>query len=109
MRALRGKDIGLVFQDPTNSLNSVMTVIYQAAEAVTSHRQNMAAPVVRATATRLLNKVGLAEAETAFHRYPHEYSGGMRQRAMIAIAIANEPSIVIADEATTALDVTIQC
>ena len=107
MRAVRGRDIGMIFQDPMTSLNPVFKVGHQIAEAMTVH-QKLSDDVARKRAIELLELVGVPNAEDRYGRYPHEYSGGMRQRAMIAMAIANEPKLLIADEPTTALDVTIQ-
>jgi oligopeptide/dipeptide ABC transporter ATP-binding protein len=107
LRRIRGKDIAMVFQDPMTSLNPVLKVGVQIAEAVLVHNQ-VSEDVARKRTIDLLNVVGVPEAETRYDQYPHEYSGGMRQRAMIAMAIANEPKVLIADEPTTALDVTIQ-
>ena len=108
LRDVRGKDIAMVFQDPMTSLNPVLTVGDQIAEAITTHVRKMANDEARRRSIELLELVGVPNAAARFSQYPHEYSGGMRQRAMIAMAIANQPKILIADEPTTALDVTIQ-
>ena len=107
LRRIRGRDIGMVFQDPMTSLNPVFTVGFQIAEAMLVHDQ-LSEGEARRRAVELLDRVGVPNPEARFDQYPHEYSGGMRQRAMIAMAIANEPKLLIADEPTTALDVTIQ-
>jgi oligopeptide/dipeptide ABC transporter ATP-binding protein len=107
LRKVRGKDVAMVFQDPMTSLNPVLTVGSQIAEAITTHH-DVDDDQARRRSIELLELVGVPNAEDRFGQYPHEYSGGMRQRAMIAMAIANQPRILIADEPTTALDVTIQ-
>jgi peptide/nickel transport system ATP-binding protein len=106
MRAIRGREIGLVFQDPQSALNPVMTVRDQIGEALTVHGMGRAA--ARDRALELLEQVGIPDARRRADDYPHQFSGGMRQRVVIAIALANNPSLLIADEPTTALDVTIQ-
>jgi len=107
LRQVRGRRIGIVFQDPLNSLNPVLRVGAQIEEMLQAHGIGGAA--ARLDRTReLLRLVGIAEPERAAAAYPHQLSGGMRQRAMIAIAIACQPALLIADEPTTALDVTIQ-
>jgi oligopeptide/dipeptide ABC transporter ATP-binding protein len=108
LRKVRGKEIAMIFQDPMTSLNPVLTVGDQIAEAITTHDQDISDDDARKRVVELLELVGVPNAEDRFDRYPHEYSGGMRQRAMIAMSIANQPKVLIADEPTTALDVTIQ-
>ncbi|MGC0144890.1 ABC transporter ATP-binding protein [Pseudactinotalea sp. Z1732] len=107
MRAVRGKSIAMVFQDAMTALNPVLTIGNQLTEALTIHAP-MSASAARDRALELLRTVGVPNAEARLKQYPHEYSGGMRQRAMIAMAMANKPRLLIADEPTTALDVTIQ-
>ena len=108
MRRIRGKDIAMVFQDAMTSLDPVFTVGNQIMETLSAHNPGMSRAAAEKRAVELLDMVGVAAAAKRVHSYPHEMSGGMRQRAMIAIAIANNPSVLIADEPTTALDVTIQ-
>ena len=107
MRSIRGDEIAMVFQDPMTSLNPVLKVGYQIMEALKLH-QHMKEDRARARAADLLSMVGIPEAEQRLDDYPHQFSGGMRQRAMIAMALSCDPSILIADEPTTSLDVTIQ-
>jgi peptide/nickel transport system ATP-binding protein len=107
LRDMRGSDIAMVFQDPMTSLNPVLSVGDQIAEAMQLHRAVPAREVPARTIT-LLRQVGIPGAEKRVRAYPHEFSGGMRQRVMIAMALANNPALLIADEPTTALDVTVQ-
>ncbi|MEU1509998.1 ABC transporter ATP-binding protein [Kitasatospora sp. NPDC005748] len=104
---IRGKDIGMVFQDPLSALTPVYSVGTQIVEALRIH-QDMTKEQARTRAVELLDVVGIPDPKRRVDNFPHEFSGGMRQRAMIAMAIANDPKVIIADEPTTALDVTIQ-
>jgi oligopeptide/dipeptide ABC transporter ATP-binding protein len=108
LRKIRGGDIAMIFQDPMTSLNPVFTIGNQLAEAIQAHNSGVSDKAARDRAVALLELVGVPFAERRVDQHPHEFSGGMRQRAMIAMAIANQPRILIADEPTTALDVTIQ-
>jgi len=108
MREIRNKEIAMIFQDPMTSLNPVFTVGDQIAEALLAHNEKMSDDRARDETIGLLEMVGVPNPDRRYDQYPHEYSGGMRQRAMIAMAMANKPSVLIADEPTTALDVTIQ-
>jgi len=107
MRNIRGKDIAIIFQEPMVALNPVFTIGNQIMEAIMLH-QKVDEKTARNTAIELLRKVGIPEPEKRIDQYPHELSGGMRQRAMIAMALSCKPKVLIADEPTTALDVTIQ-
>ena len=108
IREIRGGQMAMIFQDPMTSLNPVLTIGEQIAEAIQVHNPGTNDGDARKRTIDLLELVGVPSAERRFDQYPHEFSGGMRQRAMIAMAIANDPQVLIADEPTTALDVTIQ-
>ncbi|MDB5577964.1 MAG: oligopeptide/dipeptide transporter, ATPase subunit [Bradyrhizobium sp.] len=107
LRRMRGRRASMIFQDPMASLNPMQTVGAQIGEAILAHSSVRKGPL-RARIVSLLTRVGIPDADDRLDSYPHEFSGGMRQRAVIAMAIANDPSLIIADEPTTALDVTVQ-
>jgi len=104
---IRGNKISMIFQDPMTSLNPVLTIGYQLMEPLKQHR-HMSESDAKKEATKLLERVGIPEAELRLKDYPHQFSGGMRQRVMVAMAVACRPKLLLADEPTTALDVTIQ-
>ncbi len=107
LRKIRGNKISMIFQDPAASLNPVLAIGEQLTETLLAHRK-MSKSAAREKAVKLLEKVGIADAEKRLHEYPFQFSGGMCQRVMIAMALALEPDVLVADEPTTALDVTVQ-
>ncbi|HJS49663.1 MAG TPA: ABC transporter ATP-binding protein [Gaiellaceae bacterium] len=108
LRRIRGGPMAMIFQDPLTSLNPVLRIGDQISEAIKVHDPESSDAAARTRTVELLELVGVPSAAERYHQYPHELSGGMRQRAMIAMAIANDPGVLVADEPTTALDVTIQ-
>jgi oligopeptide/dipeptide ABC transporter ATP-binding protein len=108
LRDFRGREVAMVFQDPMTSLNPVLKIGDQLGEIIKTHYPKLRDETVKSRVIELMRMVGIPNPDVRYAQYPHEFSGGMRQRAMIAMAIANSPSLLIADEPTTALDVTIQ-
>ncbi len=108
LRRIRGSEISMIFQDPMTSLNPVFTIGQQISDVVRAHHKDVSKAEARKRAIEMLELVGIPNAKQRVDDYPHQFSGGMRQRGLIAMAIANDPDLIIADEPTTALDVTIQ-
>src|SRR4029450_9929905 len=108
LREVRGSDVAMIFQDPMTSLNPVLTVGEQIGEAIEAHHPEMRSEAIEARTIELLDIVGVPFPEARFRQYPHEFSGGMRQRAMIAMAIANEPPVLVAHQPTHSPDAQIQ-
>ncbi|MGP9582150.1 MULTISPECIES: ABC transporter ATP-binding protein [unclassified Brachybacterium] len=108
MRALRGEDVSMIFQEPSSALNPVFPIWWQLGEGLRAHREKITKKEIRAEAVRALESVGIPDAAERIDRYPHEFSGGQKQRIMIAMALALGAELIVADEPTTALDVTVQ-
>lgn len=108
MYKIRGKQVSMIFQEPMTSLNPVLTIGFQIGEIIKHHEPKIGKAELRERVIHLIDRVGIPNPESRLKNYPHQFSGGMRQRAMIAMAIACSPQLLIADEPTTALDVTIQ-
>src|SRR5699024_8780950 len=106
--SIRGSELGMIFQDPLSALNPLSTIGKQIAEVIFLHNRKASKKLLKSEVLELLDKVGIPRPEYVYNQFPHELSGGMRQRIVIAMAITNSPSLLIADEPTTALDVTIQ-